>query len=155
MPDARRRSRQRLSRPLSARRGGPHGGHRQCDRVEASLAADGDPGAHSPFATALLRNFSENPRLYFGDLLNKTATEVKLATAPKPRKTREKTLQRRQARPSLNPKVCHPQFGGEVADHEATAATPAATTTTARRRHDAYHRPCCQQEPVSGWWGLR
>ena len=44
------------------------------------LAADGDPGAHSPFATALLRNFTENPRIYFGDLLNKTATEVKLAT---------------------------------------------------------------------------
>jgi formylglycine-generating enzyme required for sulfatase activity len=44
------------------------------------LAADGDPGAHSPFATALLKNFSENPRLYFGDLLNKTAEDVKVAS---------------------------------------------------------------------------
>jgi formylglycine-generating enzyme required for sulfatase activity len=44
------------------------------------LAADGEPGSHSPFASALLKNFDENPHLYFGDLLNKTAADVKIAS---------------------------------------------------------------------------
>ena len=48
--------------------------------LSGSLAADGDPGAHSPFATALIKNFNEHPRLYFGDLLNKTAADVRVAS---------------------------------------------------------------------------
>lgn len=48
--------------------------------LSGSLAADGDPGAHSPFATALIKNFNEHPRLYFGDLLNKTAADVRIAS---------------------------------------------------------------------------
>jgi Caspase domain/Putative peptidoglycan binding domain len=48
--------------------------------LSGSLAADGDPGAHSPFATALIKNFNEHPRLYFGDLLNLTAADVRVAS---------------------------------------------------------------------------
>ena len=32
--------------------------------LSGNLAADGDPGAHSPFASALIRNLNEHPRLY-------------------------------------------------------------------------------------------
>ena len=32
--------------------------------LSGNLAADGDPGAHSPFASALIKNFNEHPRLY-------------------------------------------------------------------------------------------
>ena len=31
--------------------------------LSGNLAADGDPGAHSPFASALIKNFNEHPRL--------------------------------------------------------------------------------------------
>ena len=48
--------------------------------LSGSLAADGDPGAHSPFATALIKNFNEHPRVYFGDLLNMTAADVRVAS---------------------------------------------------------------------------
>ena len=48
--------------------------------LSGALAADGDPGAHSPFATALIKNFNESPHLYFGDLLNKTAADVRVAS---------------------------------------------------------------------------
>ena len=48
--------------------------------LSGNLAADGDPGAHSPFASALIKNFNEHPRLYFGDLLNMTAADVRVAS---------------------------------------------------------------------------
>lgn len=48
--------------------------------LSGSLAADGDPGAHSPFASALIKNFNEYPRVYFGDLLNMTAADVRVAS---------------------------------------------------------------------------
>ncbi|HET7446623.1 MAG TPA: caspase family protein, partial [Methyloceanibacter sp.] len=48
--------------------------------LSGNLAADGDPGAHSPFASALIKNFNEHPRLYFGDLLNRTAADVRVAS---------------------------------------------------------------------------
>ena len=42
-------------------------------------ALDGD-GKDSPFATALIKNFNEYPRAYFGDLLNMTAADVRVAS---------------------------------------------------------------------------
>jgi formylglycine-generating enzyme required for sulfatase activity len=48
--------------------------------LSGNLAADGEPGAHSPFATALIKNFNEYPRAYFGDLLNMTAADVRVAS---------------------------------------------------------------------------
>jgi formylglycine-generating enzyme required for sulfatase activity len=48
--------------------------------LSGNLAADGDPGAHSPFASALIKNFNEHPNLYFGDLLNMTAADVRVAS---------------------------------------------------------------------------
>jgi formylglycine-generating enzyme required for sulfatase activity len=48
--------------------------------LSGNLAADGEPGAHSPFASALIKNFNEHPRLYFGDLLNMTAADVRVAS---------------------------------------------------------------------------
>ena len=48
--------------------------------LSGNLAADGDPGAHSPFASALIKNFNEHPRVYFGDLLNMTAADVRVAS---------------------------------------------------------------------------
>jgi len=35
---------------------------------------------HLPFASALIKNFNEHPRLYFGDLLNMTAADVRVAS---------------------------------------------------------------------------
>ncbi|MCG8563396.1 MAG: caspase family protein, partial [Hyphomicrobiales bacterium] len=48
--------------------------------LSGQLAADGEPGRHSPFAKALLARFSQNPRLYLRDLLDLTAQDVRLAT---------------------------------------------------------------------------
>ena len=44
--------------------------------LSGQLAADGDPGAHSPFAGALLARFSSDPRAYLRDLLDLTAADV-------------------------------------------------------------------------------
>jgi WD40 repeat protein len=44
--------------------------------LSGQLAADGDPGAHSPFAGALLARFSSDSRAYLRDLLDLTAADV-------------------------------------------------------------------------------
>ena len=48
--------------------------------LPGQLAADGAPGAHSPFAKALLNRFAANPRLFMRDLLDLTARDVQLAS---------------------------------------------------------------------------
>jgi len=44
--------------------------------LSGQLAADGDPGAHSPFAKALLARFETETHRYFRDLLDLTASDV-------------------------------------------------------------------------------
>ena len=44
--------------------------------LSGQLAADGDPGAHSPFAKALLARFETETHRYFRDLLDPTASDV-------------------------------------------------------------------------------
>jgi formylglycine-generating enzyme required for sulfatase activity len=48
--------------------------------LSGQLAADGAEGDHSPFAKSLLKNFEEHPRLYLRDLLDLTATDVRVAS---------------------------------------------------------------------------
>lgn len=48
--------------------------------LSGQLAADGDPGQHSPFADALLRRFQTDARTYLRDLLDMTAQDVRLAS---------------------------------------------------------------------------
>jgi len=48
--------------------------------LSGDLARDGDPGAHSPFAKALLDRFGKQPNVYFRDLLDQVAEDVKLAS---------------------------------------------------------------------------
>ena len=48
--------------------------------LSGQLAADGDPGAHSPFAQSLLKNIEEHPRVYLRDLLDMTAEDVRIAS---------------------------------------------------------------------------
>ena len=81
--------------PQCASRGTPSGsGFRGLQRVAASdtsliianstlsgqLAADGDPGAHSPFATALLSRFDADGSAPLRDMLDRTARDVRDAT---------------------------------------------------------------------------
>lgn len=48
--------------------------------LSGQLAADGDAGAHSPFASSLLKNFAAHPNLYLRDLLDLTAQDVRVAS---------------------------------------------------------------------------
>jgi formylglycine-generating enzyme required for sulfatase activity len=48
--------------------------------LAGELAADGQPGEHSPFAGALLKRMSTSPSLYLRDLLDQVAEDVRLAT---------------------------------------------------------------------------
>lgn len=48
--------------------------------LPGQLAADGEPGLHSPFAGALLARFETSPRLQFRDLLDQTARDVQIAS---------------------------------------------------------------------------
>ncbi len=48
--------------------------------LSGQLAADGDAGAHSPFAMSLLKNFEAHPNLYLRDLLDLTAQDVRVAS---------------------------------------------------------------------------
>ena len=48
--------------------------------LRGQLAADGEQGEHSPFAKALLKNFTDHPRLYLRDLLDMTAEDVRVAS---------------------------------------------------------------------------
>ncbi|MGE4246689.1 MAG: SUMF1/EgtB/PvdO family nonheme iron enzyme [Parvibaculaceae bacterium] len=48
--------------------------------LSGDLAADGNPGEHSPFAKALLDRFSTSPNAYFRDLLDQVAQDVRLAS---------------------------------------------------------------------------
>lgn len=48
--------------------------------LSGALAADGDPGQHSPFARALLKRFSSNANVYFRDLFDQVAQDVSNAT---------------------------------------------------------------------------
>ena len=48
--------------------------------LSGQLAADGDPGAHSPFAQSLLKNIEEHPRVFLRDLLDMTAEDVRIAS---------------------------------------------------------------------------
>lgn len=48
--------------------------------LSGELAADGPPGEHSPFAAALLERFRSSPNIYFRDLLDQVALDVKLAS---------------------------------------------------------------------------
>jgi hypothetical protein len=81
--------------PQCASRGTPSGnGFRGLQRVASSdtsliianatlsgqLAADGDPGAHSPFATALLSRFDVDGSAPLRDMLDRTARDVRNAT---------------------------------------------------------------------------
>jgi hypothetical protein len=81
--------------PQCASRGTPSAsGFRGLQRVAASdtsliianatlsgqLAADGDPGAHSPFATALLSRFDADGSAPLRDMLDRTARDVRDAT---------------------------------------------------------------------------
>lgn len=77
--------------PSCAKRGG-EGGFRGLGRVRSSgllivsatgpggVAADGPPGAHSPFARALLDNFRSRPNAYLHELLLEVVKEVHRAT---------------------------------------------------------------------------
>ena len=81
--------------PQCASRGTPSGsGFRGLQRVSAGdtsliianstlsgqLAADGDPGAHSPFASALLARFEADGGAPLRDMLDRTARDVRNAT---------------------------------------------------------------------------
>jgi formylglycine-generating enzyme required for sulfatase activity len=48
--------------------------------LSGQLAADGDPGKHSPFAQSLLKNFQDHPNVYLRDLLDMTAEDVRIAS---------------------------------------------------------------------------
>jgi formylglycine-generating enzyme required for sulfatase activity len=48
--------------------------------LSGGLAADGDPGEHSPFAKALLARFEASPKVLMRDLLDDTARDVQLAS---------------------------------------------------------------------------
>src|SRR5262245_36201829 len=48
--------------------------------LSGQLAADGNPGNHSPFAKALLTRFQANPKLFLRDLLDDTARDVQQAS---------------------------------------------------------------------------
>jgi hypothetical protein len=81
--------------PQCASRGaGSGGGFRGLQRVASTdssliianatlsgqLAADGDPGAHSPFSTALLSRMSTDAGVPLRDMLDRTARDVRAAT---------------------------------------------------------------------------
>ena len=94
--------------------------------LSGNLAADGDPGGHSPFARALIKNFNEHPRLYFGDLLNMTAADVRVAS-------RGSQIPEITARGG-SPKICLDATdcgeGGNVASPEGILSDPAALAET-------------------------
>ena len=94
--------------------------------LSGNLAADGDPGGHSPFASALIKNFNEHPRLYFGDLLNMTAADVRVAS-------RGSQIPEITARGG-SPKICLDATGcgegGNVASPEGILSDPAALAET-------------------------
>lgn len=48
--------------------------------LSGDLAADGNPGEHSPFAKALLNRFVSSPSTYFRDLLDQVAQDVRVAS---------------------------------------------------------------------------
>ncbi|MCP4384841.1 MAG: SUMF1/EgtB/PvdO family nonheme iron enzyme, partial [Hyphomicrobiales bacterium] len=48
--------------------------------LPGELAADGEPGGHSPFAKALLARFEASPDAYLRDVLDLTARDVQKAT---------------------------------------------------------------------------
>lgn len=48
--------------------------------LSGSLAADGKPGEHSPFAKALLNQFETRKNVYFRDMLDQVAKEVRKLT---------------------------------------------------------------------------
>jgi formylglycine-generating enzyme required for sulfatase activity len=94
--------------------------------LSGNLAADGDPGAHSPFASALINNFNAHPRVYFGDLLNMTAADVRVAS-------RGSQIPEITARGG-SPKVCLDAAGcgegGGLASPEGILSDPAALAET-------------------------
>ena len=48
--------------------------------LSGALAADGQPDGHSPFAAALLKQFSSSPKMYFRDLFDQVSQNVRLAS---------------------------------------------------------------------------
>ena len=91
--------------------------------LSGQLAADGEPGRHSPFAKALLARFSQNPRLYLRDLLDLTAQDVRLAT-------RGAQIPEITSRGGA-PRIC---LAGEGCGTGGAAPAPAATVSVAEVR---------------------
>jgi formylglycine-generating enzyme required for sulfatase activity len=90
--------------------------------LSGKLAADGEAGRHSPFAQSLLKNFNEHPKLYFRDLLDQTAQDVRIASQG----TQVPEITARGGSPKicLDPTGCGQ--GGPALPPEAVANDPAS-----------------------------
>ena len=124
--------------PQCASRGTPSGnGFRGLQRVSASdtsliianatlsgqLAADGDPGAHSPFATALLSRFDADGSAPLRDMLDRTARDVRNATGG----TQVPEISTQGGAPEI---CLNPECSQSVASNQSSSTTtqPQATT---------------------------
>jgi len=88
--------------------------------LSGKLAADGEAGSHSPFASSLLKNFNEHPKLYFRDLLDQTAQDVRIAS--KGNQVPEITARGGSPKICLDPTGCGQ--GGPALPPEAVANDP-------------------------------
>jgi hypothetical protein len=124
--------------PQCASRGTPSGnGFRGLQRVSASdtsliianatlsgqLAADGDPGAHSPFATALLSRFEADGSAPLRDMLDRTARDVRNATGG----TQVPEISTQGGAPEI---CLNPECSQSVASNQSTSTTTQPQSTT-------------------------
>ncbi len=87
--------------------------------LSGQLAADGDPGAHSPFAKALLARFSSDARVPWRDLLDLTARDVMVGS--KGQQTPEIITRGGAPRLCLDPQGCGGEGAGALTDQGAIA----------------------------------
>ncbi len=85
--------------------------------LSGQLAADGDPGAHSPFAKALLARFSSDARVPWRDLLDLTARDVTVGS--KGQQTPEIITRGGAPRICLDPEGCGGAGVGALTDQAA------------------------------------
>lgn len=99
--------------------------------LSGALAADGDPGAHSPFATALLSRFDADGSAPLRDMLDRTARDVRNATGG----TQVPEISTQGGAPEicLNPECSQP-----VASSQSSSTTTQPATTGAGDDKAAY-----------------
>jgi hypothetical protein len=119
------------------------GGFRGLQRVAASdtsliianstlsgqLAADGEPGAHSPFATALLSRFDADGSAPLRDMLDRTARDVRDATGG----TQVPEISTQGGAPDI---CLNANCSQAVASNQSSATTTTEQSTTTRAAED-------------------